>query len=80
MRVILRKWGNSAAVRIPRGIMEAAHLSVDEPVELHEQDGDIVIKPIRSGKSGLARLLRGINSENLHAEVDFGVSLGNESL
>jgi antitoxin MazE len=80
MRVIVKKWGNSAAVRIPSGIMEAAHLSLDEAVDVRERGGEIVIKPIRTGKVDLTELLQGITSENLHTGVDFGDPMGRESL
>ena len=80
MRVIVKKWGNSAAVRIPSGIMEAAHLRLDEAVDVREQGGQIVIEPIRAGKADLAQLLRGITPENLHAGADFGAPVGQESL
>jgi antitoxin MazE len=80
MRVIVKKWGNSAAVRIPSGIMQAARLGLDEAVEMREQDGEIVIKPIRSGKVDLAQLLAAITPENLHGGIDFGCAVGRESL
>jgi antitoxin MazE len=80
MRAIVKKWGNSAAVRIPSGIMNAARLSVNEEVDVREQGGHIVIKPIRPGKVELIRLLDGITAENLHDGVDFGEPVGRESL
>jgi len=80
MRAIVKKWGNSAAVRIPSGIMKAARLRLDEAVEVRAQGGHIVIKPIRPGKVELIRLLAGITTENLHSGVDFGNPVGRESL
>ncbi len=80
MRAIVKKWGNSAAVRIPSGIMKAVSLSVDEAVDVREQGGQIVIKPIRPGKVELVRLLEGITTENLHGGVDFGNPVGREAL
>jgi antitoxin MazE len=80
MRAIVKKWGNSAAVRIPSGIMQAARLNLDEAVDVREQGGQIVIKPIRSGKVVLSQLLAGITPENLHGGVDFGNPVGKESL
>jgi antitoxin MazE len=46
MRVIVKKWGNSAAVRIPAAIMEAASLRLDEAVDVREEGGRIVIDPV----------------------------------
>jgi antitoxin MazE len=80
MRAIVKKWGNSAAVRIPRGILEAANVGLEEAVDVREQGGQIVIKPVRPRKINLAQLLAGITPENLHAGVDFGSPVGRESL
>jgi len=80
VRVVVKKWGNSAAVRIPSGIMQAARLNLDETVDVREQGGQIVIKPIRTGKLDLAQLLAGIAADNLQGGVDFGNPVGRESL
>jgi antitoxin MazE len=80
MRIVVRKWGNSASVRIPSGIMQAAQLSLDEIVDVREEDGRIVIEPIRPGKYDLARLLSAVTPENLHAGIDFGDPMGKELL
>jgi antitoxin MazE len=79
MRAIVKKWGNSAAVRIPRGIMQAANVGLDEIVDVREQGGEIVIKPVRSRRVNLAQLLAGITPENLHTGVDSGGPVGKEA-
>ncbi|EGV20421.1 AbrB/MazE/SpoVT family DNA-binding domain-containing protein [Thiocapsa marina] len=80
MRVTVKKWGNSASVRIPAAIMEAARLTLDETVDIREEGGCIVIEPIRPKGYDLARLLDGITPANLHSEVDFGGPVGKEAL
>ncbi len=79
MRVFVKKWGNSASVRIPAAIMEAANLRLDEAVDVREEGGRIVIDPVRSSEYDLARLLAGITPENLHAETIFGIPVGKEA-
>ena len=79
MRVIVKKWGNSASVRIPAGIMEAARLDLDDAVDVREEDGRIVIEPLRPNEYDLAQLLSGITASNLHTEVDFGAPVGKEA-
>jgi antitoxin MazE len=59
--------------------MQAARLTLDAVVDVREQDGQIVIEPIRPGKADLAELLAGITPENLHGGVDFGDPVGKES-
>lgn len=80
MRVIVKKWGNSASVRIPAAIMEAARVSLDETVDIREENGRIVIEPVRPSEYNLDSLLAGITPENLHAEADFGPATGKEIL
>ena len=78
MRVVVKKWGNSASLRIPAGIMQASRLALDDAVDIREEGGRIVIEPIRNDDCDLKRLLAGITPENLHAEIDFGGRIGKE--
>lgn len=80
MQVLVKKWGNSASVRIPAAVMEAAKLSLDQPVDIREESGRIIIQPIRSPEFALSDLLAGITHENLHEEIDFGPPVGKERL
>ena len=80
MRAVVKKWGNSASVRIPASVMAAAGLHLDQAVEVREENGRIVIEPIRREEDDLADLLAGITPENIHDEVDFGAPVGNEAL
>lgn len=79
MKARVRKWGNSAAVRIPAYVMKAAHISPDEVVELREEAGRIVIEPVQQKVYELDELLKGINSKNLHEPVDSGPPQGKEA-
>ena len=78
MKVTVKKWGNSAAVRIPASVLEATHLHLDEVVEVREEKGRIVIEPVRKKTYKLEDLLKGINSKNLHEIIDFGPPVGKE--
>lgn len=80
MRVTIKKWGNSAAAQIPASVMQAAHLQLDEDVEVREEDGQIVIEPVRPALYDLPLLLDGITAGNKHTEVDFGAPAGKELL
>ena len=80
MQVVVKKWGNSASVRIPVGVMEAARLKLDDVVEVREFKGRILIEPVRPNEFDLAQLLAAITPENLHGEADFGKSVGRELL
>lgn len=79
MRVLVKKWGNSASVRIPAAVMAAAHLRLDQPVEVREEQGRVVIEPVRDTAYDLATLVAGITDENRHAAVDMGPPVGQEA-
>jgi antitoxin MazE len=80
MRAVVKKWGNSAAIRIPNGIMQAVRLDLDASVDVREQNGQIVIEPIRDGAVDLDQLIAGITPENMHGVADFGRAVGKELL
>lgn len=78
MRATVKKWGNSAAVRIPASVMHATNIDLDEVVEVREEDGRIVIEPVRKKKYELNALLERITSKNQHRAIDFGAPVGKE--
>jgi len=80
MRTVIKKWGNSASVRIPAAVMQAAHLDLDEAVDVREESGRIVIEPTQRKEYDLAELVKRITRENLHDEADFGRPVGKEAL
>ena len=79
MKSVVKKWGNSAAVRIPAVIMQAIPLELDAPVEVREEGGRIVIEPIRQKAYDVKALIKEITTENLHEAVDFGAPRGKEA-
>lgn len=78
MKVILKKWGNSAAVRIPVSVMAAAHIGLDQAVDVREEQGRIVIEPVRRKVYKLDELLGGITGNNLHQRIATGAPIGKE--
>lgn len=78
MRATVRKWGNSAAVRIPASVMQAMQLALDEDVDVREEAGRIVIEPVRQKTYDLRKLLKAITAKNQHKAVDFGLPQGKE--
>ncbi len=78
MQVIIKKWGNSAAIRIPSSVLAATGLKIDQPVDVREEAGCVVIEPVTTKEYDLAVLLAGITPENIHKEADFGAAVGQE--
>ncbi|MGI3776132.1 MAG: AbrB/MazE/SpoVT family DNA-binding domain-containing protein [Janthinobacterium lividum] len=79
MQGVVKKWGNSAAVRIPAAVLEAAHVRLDQPVDVREEGGRIVIEPLAPARYDLAALVAGITDDNHHDPVDTGAPVGRES-
>ncbi len=80
MRVQVKKWGNSASVRIPAAVMAAATLSLDQAVEVRADGGRIIIEPIVAPVYDLDQLLDQMTPETFHDQEDFGPPVGQESL
>lgn len=78
MRTKAQKWGNSLAVRVPKGAAEKAGIQVEDTLEVDVQGGAIVLRPERHRKYRLNDLVRKITKKNLHGELDFGGPKGRE--
>jgi antitoxin MazE len=79
MKVQVKKWGNSASVRIPASVMTAAALSLDQAVDVREEGGRIIIEPIKTPSYDLDRLLDRMTPESFPEDVDFGTPVGREA-
>ncbi|OWQ90575.1 AbrB/MazE/SpoVT family DNA-binding domain-containing protein [Sphingopyxis witflariensis] len=78
MDILVKKWGNSATIRIPSGLMVAAALNVGQEVEVREEDGRLIIEPVLKPVYTLDELLAGMKPETFHEIIDFGLPVGNE--
>ncbi len=78
MRVSIRKWGNSASIRVPGAMMSAARWPLDQQVEIREEEGRLVIEPVRPARYDLATLVAGITDENRHELIETGPPVGDE--
>jgi antitoxin MazE len=78
MQVQVKKWGNSASVRIPSALMTSAHLQLDQMVEIREEGGRLVIEPIVVPSYDLDDMLSNMTPDTFHDDVDFGASIGGE--
>jgi len=78
MRAIIRKWGNSLALRIPGAYSRELGLGEATSVEMHVVKSSLIIKPKAAKKPELKKLLAKINEENLHEAVETGAVVGKE--
>jgi antitoxin MazE len=79
MEAVIRKWGNSPALRLPVSALRDAELSLEQKVNIVVTRGRIVIEPSEKIEYDLDELLAGITVQNSHAEVDFGKPVGKEA-
>jgi len=78
MHAKVQKWGNSLALRIPKTFAEDTHLTTGSEINLSVHDGKIVVAPAPKPNYSLVALLKGVNDENRHSEVDTGETVGQE--
>jgi len=80
-QVTVKKWGNSSSVRLPVAVMREAELKVDDVVNVNvDEEGRIILTPVRKDEPTLESLLAGITDDNLHHEISFGEPQGKELL
>jgi antitoxin MazE len=72
------QWGNSLALRIPKHILEALHLQINDAIDCTVEDGKLVITPIRAlPELSLDDLLAEVVAP-IEAAIDWGGPVGNE--
>ena len=70
----INKWGNSAAVRIPAGVLASMRLDVNSPITIEVAEGKIVIAPLnddmkrRNLPFSEEALVKDLNAHNAHAD------------
>ncbi|MFD2191571.1 AbrB/MazE/SpoVT family DNA-binding domain-containing protein [Pistricoccus aurantiacus] len=74
MKAEIKKWGNSAALRLPSNVLAQAHLKVSSEVDIRVEGGSIIVRPVPK-KSNKVRwpyseeqLLEGLDTETAHAD------------
>jgi len=80
MEAVIRKWGNSPALRLPTSALKEAGYQLEQKVNLIISRGRILIEPANNVAYDLDTLLKGITSDNIHGEVSFGHPVGQEAL
>lgn len=76
----LQKWGNSQGLRIPKDLLESAHLAQGDEVELSVMEGKILITPEKQirGKLSLKELVARMPTLQDNEDLFWGVPAGKE--
>jgi antitoxin MazE len=78
MKMVIRRWGNSLALRIPRGYAAKTRISEGSAVELTFKSGALVIRPIVANHYSLNELLKRVTATNRHDSIGTGEAVGQE--
>jgi antitoxin MazE len=76
----IQKWGNSQGLRLAKQLLEDAHISVGDDVDVTARDGLIIIAPARRvrGKQSLKELVSRIPKNYKTEEMDWDGPFGRE--
>ncbi|BBL60893.1 AbrB/MazE/SpoVT family DNA-binding domain-containing protein [Methylomonas koyamae] len=79
MQTEIKKWGNSAVIRLPAAMLAQLKLEVGSPVELTADDAGLRIVPTTAKPVfKLEELLAGMTDDNRHDCIDWGPDVGRE--
>ena len=79
MESVIRKWGNSPALRLPTAVLKEAGYRLEQKVQIVVSRGRIVIQPAERVQYDLEELVDGITASNAHGEFSFGRPAGKET-
>lgn len=79
METTIQKWGNSLAVRLPKGVTTKLALREGSRVEVREGKQGIFIRHTPQPRRSLKELVQMIRREHLHTETVWGKPRGREA-
>ena len=77
----VQKWGNSKGLRLNKKLLEDAHISIGDEVDVTVSDGVILISPVKRvrGKYSLQQLITCIPANYSVEETSWGHPEGKEA-
>lgn len=79
MVTVVKKWGNSISIRLPKVVAQEAEISEGSSVTIEARNGQIIIKPVQRRRYRLADLVRRMTPRNRHEAVETGGPRGREA-
>jgi antitoxin MazE len=82
-KVTISKWGNSAAIRLPKSVTTELHLNPGDVVNLAVDDGKVTIEKLARLAPSLEDMIAEMDRvgwENEPETVDWGSDLGSERI
>lgn len=76
-QVVIREWGNSYGIRIPKKLLKEINLNVSDKLDVYLKDNSIVLKKAFEHRSFEERMAEYDNKISVY-EFDWGKSMGRE--
>jgi antitoxin MazE len=77
----LQKWGNSTGIRIPKKVIDAAHLQPNQTLSISLKGKSIVLTPVKVDSNfTLKDMLKGVTPKDVGGELNWGEDLGVENI
>ncbi len=80
MRTEIKKWGNSAALRLPATALAKAGLEVNSPVEIEAAEGKLVVSAVNIPQYSLEELLENCSPRKMKLTEEDKQWLESESI
>lgn len=81
MKTLIRKWGNSQGVRIPKYLLDAVKLTANDEIVIRAENDTLIIEkaaPTQPRKT-IKELFADYNGEYTPEEIDWGEKAGKEA-
>lgn len=78
MYTSIQKWGNSQAIRLPKGILEAASLQENDKVEIKVENDCIIIRRVKKQHKTIEERIAEYSGDYICGEWDTGKPQGKE--
>jgi len=70
MRLAIQKWGNGAAVRLQRPLLQQIQCEIGESLEVEVVDGGLFLRPIRKPEFSLDELLESCTPDKMDLDEE----------
>ncbi|MFH1050386.1 MAG: AbrB/MazE/SpoVT family DNA-binding domain-containing protein [bacterium] len=78
MEAVIKKWGNSLGLRLPKVLAEQFNIDDGSHLELRPEKDYIKLLPLHKPKFTLIELMSKVSKKNIHSEIDSSSTQGNE--
>lgn len=83
MNAVIKKWGNSQGIRLPKGLLREVGFNIDDEIEITTRDEEVILKKIKPATvkpkvTDLEALFANWEGDYKPEEIDFGEPVGRE--